>query len=337
MHLPLSRSSVILLVCLAVLLSPRISHAQGKAQEVSFETADKVELKGTFYPGAGKNSPAILFLHELGSSRDKGGWDELGKKLSAEGFACLAFDFRAHGESTTVNPQFFWANQNNQRTFKAGKSRDKITLPDLLKNQKYYLPILINDIMAAKKYLDQRNDSSDCNTSNTILIGAKEGAGLGVQFISRELTRRRMIPNPFNPMLPPQLDPKNRMEGEDIRAAIWLSIAERINGELVTTILKNPAIRDKIPMAFFYGEKDEPHAKAAQAIFAAMKTGAKDFDATRLRAKANTNSAGADLLGKEALGTEADIANYIKTVMDRKAEKPWGTRDAEKLPLPPIK
>lgn len=334
MHLSLSRSALIL-VCLSVPLAPRLAWAQAKPQEISFETADKVELKGTFFAGGGKNAPAVILLHELGSDRSKGGWEALGKKLSGDGFAVLAFDFRAHGDSTTVDPKYFWNNANNSRTFKPTKTRDKIGLPDLMKNQKFYLPVLVNDIIAAKRYMDQRNDSEDCNTSNTIVIGAKEGAALGAIWISRELTRRRMIPNPFNPMLPPQFDPKGRMEGEDIRSAIWLSIPEKLGADSMATILKNPAIRDKIPMAFFYGEKDELHAKAAQSIYNAM--GGKSLDATKVRVKDKTASAGGELLGKEGLGTEDDISAYIKTVMDRKAEKPWARRDAEKLPLPPIK
>lgn len=327
---------LVVLASLAVLLSPRICLAQAKPQEVSFETADKVELKGTFYAGGGKNSPAVILLHEIGSDRSKGGWDKLAKELSTDGYAVLSFDFRAHGESTAVDPKTFWNNANNSRAFKPTKQRDKISLPDLLKNQKTYLPVLINDIIAAKRYMDVRNDSEDCNTSNTIVVGAKDGAGLGAIWMSREMNRVRMIPNPLNPMFPPQLDPKKRMEGEDIRAAVWLSIPEKVAGESMTTILKAPGIRDKVPMAFFYGEQDPVYAKISESIYNAMKAGAKDFDATRLRKK-DSKSAGAELLGKEGLGTEKDVSNYIRSVMDRKAEKPWGRRDAEKLPLPAIK
>lgn len=334
MHLPLSRSAVIL-VCLGVLLAPRVALAQAKPQEISFETADKVELKGTFFAGGGKNASAVILLHELGGDRSKGGWEALGKKLSADGFSVLAFDFRAHGESTTVDPKYFWNYPTNARTFRPNKTRDKISLADLLKNQKFYLPMLVNDIIAAKKYMDQRNDAADCNTSNTIVVGAKEGAALGAIWMRGEMGRRRMIPNAFNPMFPPQPDPKGRMEGEDIRSAIWLSIPEKLGADSMATILKFPVIRDKVPMAFFYGEKDDVHAKAAQNIYNAM--GGKSLDATKLRVKEKTASAGGELLGKEGLGTEDDISAYIKTVMDRKAEKPWAQRDAEKLPLPPIK
>lgn len=331
-----SRQCVVAACVASMLLLPARLLAQGKPQEISFETADKVELKGTFYAGGGKSSPAILMIHDIGSDRSKGGWDELGKLLSKEGFAALSFDFRAHGESTVVvDPKVFWANGLNARTFRPTKERDKIGLADFMKNRKIYQSMLINDIAAAKRYLDVRNDSEDCNTANTIIIAAGEGAALATIWMSREMTRIRLIPNPLNPMFPPQIDPKRRMEGEDIRSAIWLSIPDRFGADSMSTILKTPAIRDKIPMAFFYGEQDDVHAKAAQAIYSTMKIGAKDFDATRLRKK-DTKSAGAELLGKK-LETEEDIVNYIRTVMDRKAEKAWNKRDAEKLPPPPIK
>ena len=50
--------------CLALALTPKLAHAQAKAQGVTFDTVDGVELKGSFYPGGqGNKSPCVILLH----------------------------------------------------------------------------------------------------------------------------------------------------------------------------------------------------------------------------------------------------------------------------------
>lgn len=67
-------------------------------RNVKFESADKVEIAGTFYESPKANSPAVLLLHQWGSSRKS--YDAFAKQLQAKGFDVLAIDGRGFGEST---------------------------------------------------------------------------------------------------------------------------------------------------------------------------------------------------------------------------------------------
>ena len=66
-------------------------------QNIKFTSADNVEIVGTFYESAKANSPAVLLLHQWGSSRKS--YDNLAKRLQAKGFGVLAIDGRGFGES----------------------------------------------------------------------------------------------------------------------------------------------------------------------------------------------------------------------------------------------
>ena len=74
-------------------------------KQVDILTVDKVELKAKFYPSTkGKEAACVLLLHALGDSSDNKEWTNFAKKLQEKGYAVLMFDFRGHGDSTTVEP-----------------------------------------------------------------------------------------------------------------------------------------------------------------------------------------------------------------------------------------
>src|SRR5947209_2474990 len=95
---------------LTLALLPPAGRAQ-KSEEVQFDTADKVELHGTFYAPAKPRAPCVILLHKIGGNRDEHGWDQLAQVLQKE-YAVLRFDFRGHGDSTNVAPEF-WRNASN--------------------------------------------------------------------------------------------------------------------------------------------------------------------------------------------------------------------------------
>ncbi len=66
-------------------------------QTVKFESADKVEIIGTFYESPKANSAAVLLLHQFGSNRKS--YYEFAKQLQIKGFGVLAIDGRGFGES----------------------------------------------------------------------------------------------------------------------------------------------------------------------------------------------------------------------------------------------
>ena len=67
-------------------------------RDVKFESADKLEIVGTFYESPKAGSPAVLLLHQFGSNRKS--YDEYAKRLQKESFGVLAIDGRGFGEST---------------------------------------------------------------------------------------------------------------------------------------------------------------------------------------------------------------------------------------------
>lgn len=312
----------------AVLALPHLVFADG--QEVQFDTIDGVTLKGTFYPGGnGNKSSCVLLLHEFGKDRTKDGWDALAKELQKKGFAVLAFDFRGHNDSCTVDPMKFWNFPLNAGTFRPNKTRDTIDYKDIRTKKFTYLPWMTNDLAAAKRYLEQRNDANDCNLSNLFIVGAKEGAGLGAMWMSQEMSHRRLMVNPINPIGLPIIDPKH-IHGEDLAGAVWLSMPDKIYNQSVSRFLQIPAIRDKLPMAFIYGSKDDVSARAADAILKDLKK-SKQVPAATRELKVEGKASGGELLGKD--GLETKITNYLNNVLEKRAEKPWSKRDSEKLPL----
>lgn len=69
----------------------------GAAQRVTFDSADNVQIVGSFFPAAKPSSPAVLLLHQFGSNRAS--YDDFAKRLQAKGFGVLSIDGRGFGES----------------------------------------------------------------------------------------------------------------------------------------------------------------------------------------------------------------------------------------------
>lgn len=82
----------------------RVEAATTPSQDVRFETRDGAFIAATFRPGHSDRSPAVLFLHGVGASRQataaNAAW------LASLGYATLAIDFRGHGQSS-VKPRTF--------------------------------------------------------------------------------------------------------------------------------------------------------------------------------------------------------------------------------------
>jgi hypothetical protein len=286
--------------------------AQQESAPVQFTTFDKVELHGSFYPcPKGKEAPCVILLTKFGSDREKANWKELASSLQAD-YAVLSFDFRGHGESTDVNPQF-WQVANNFLIKGAGRMPTHINFKDF---PFAYLPVLANDISAAKRYLDERNDLGACNSSNVILIGAEEGAAIAALWIASEFQHPHYTKNAFGTW---SVDPQRPLEGEDIAAGVWLSMPRTLSNVFVGNFLRG-RVREKVPMAFFYGDKDYKSSQAAQAILTLLNQSSREkMDQTRPRA-VPTKLAGTDLL-KSDFDTIKDINKYLTNVMERRGKR----------------
>jgi hypothetical protein len=315
---------------------PTVSRGQGQPDDVTFETFDGVELHGRFYAASKGKAPCVILLHKLAGNERQQGWDELATALQGK-FAVLSFDFRGHGESTHIeNPQKFWSYPANGLIKKSGTDKEKISHKDFAPG---YTPVLANDVAAAKRFLEKKNDAMECNASNVIVIGAEEGAAIGALWIASEFQRRPPMRNPLTNAW--FQDPRGKIQGEDVAAAVWLSIPDKLNGYPLSYWLTakdangRAAVRDKVPMAFFYGDKDSKSAAAATYLLEALrKAGKEKLEFTRSRVK-KTKLAGNELLGKKNLDTENDIVGYLENVMASRGNKAWVQRFAAGGQEPP--
>jgi pimeloyl-ACP methyl ester carboxylesterase len=298
---------------------------------VQFDSADKVELRGTFYASAKPKAPCVILLHNIGGNRHQKGWDELAKVLSKD-FAVLSFDFRGHGESTNVDPAIFWKSPGNSMIRGAQKMPSKISYKDFPDG---YFPMLVNDIAAAKRYLDQQNDANTCNTSNIVVIGAQEGASLGALWIASEWQKPKYVRTALGDFVPDRRSTST--DGENIVAAVWLSMPRRSkylgNRDVQAWVVgTGHKVRDNVPMVFVYGKGDNGAATAATTLLADMKKAGKDkLELTATREKEG-KFAGVDLLDKKSLNTEEDITAYLNQHVLARGARAWAPKKPDEGP-----
>jgi pimeloyl-ACP methyl ester carboxylesterase len=278
------------LFCLAVLGAAALSlggaYAADKDKEkdkdkgtnVQFDSADGVELDGTLYTppqGVEKKEASVILLHDVdpklkNDDSQATGWDDLAKALAADGYTVLTFSFRGYGHSTSVKKEF-WENRYNSTeylkipNFNPLKPPDTISR-DMYKNKSEYYPYLVNDIAAAKAFLDRKNDGGLGNTSSVIVIGAGEGATLGALWMEAEWHRQKVTLDPNGP-LGMKFDVKTRKfdmdepEGRDLAAGVWLNISPKLAGRSIPSsiklVMEDVTGENKVPMLFLYGDKDD--------------------------------------------------------------------------------
>ena len=176
-----------------------------KSDLVSFETVDGVRLVGAYYASnKGVKAPCVLLLHDF--DQKKGGhsqteeWTELAGDLQWAGYAVLSFDFRGFGQSTTVGKEFWLAAHNAVLPGARGPK-----LPTSITQAKFpaiYYRQLVNDVAAAKAYLDNENDAQQLNCRNLIVIGAGQAATIGMMWLDAEFQRHKAK---VVPVVPPVL------------------------------------------------------------------------------------------------------------------------------------
>jgi hypothetical protein len=305
---------------------------------VEILTIDGVELRGKFYPSArGKDAPVAMLLHALGDGENSSTkeWINLAKKLQERGYAVLTFDFRGHGDSTTVRPGMpnknpmlampgFWDEQLNWAATKNfSTSKPRPTEIKVKEFQPSYYTVLCNDIAAAKAWLDERNDDGVCNSGNMVLIGAKDAGLLGALWLNSEWQRYRFLPP--GPGLPQGSIDRKNPEGQCVTAAVWLTMTDNFAKQKshykVGSMLEIPAKGYKVPMLFLYGEGDDTGKKVATTTetFIRGKTGGKDYPFTAAMKVAKADGvAGRELLVEPLDGTKQIVEFLDGAVGDKK-------------------
>ena len=319
-----------------------VKAADDRSDKVKFDTVDHVELHGVWYAptsGNGKKTPVVLLLHNVKSDSSKDGWDKLARELQDAGYAVLTFDFRGHGNSTAVDPSF-WNDTSsvglatltrfNREEFKGGfnpnKPKETISIKDF---QTGYYPALVNDIEAARAFIDRKNDSGECNSSNLILIGAEEGAALGALWLASEMSLYRVTSS--NPLTGLPQRWATTPEGKDLAACVWLSISPAIGSYSapVRTWIQMGVKEKRVPMAFLYGDKDTTAATISKNCFAAVKSREGKSKLTGELPIKDSKLSGNALLGDQLNARKWIVDEYLKTVKNEQVAPAWEEKKDE--------
>lgn len=328
------------LVVLSACLNPGSARAQGdeNKSDVSFDTFDDVKLVGTFYRGLRANeSPAVLMIHKFHGNRKAPGWDELAKALQDKGFAVLTFDLRGHGGSTSVGTKF-WNREFNTLNIRGGlatRNKGQISYKDFKAN---YWPALVNDVVAARHFLDKKNDAQQCNTGSIIVLGAQEGAGLGAMWLVHEFDRRA-VPSgtSFG-----AIGIAPRIPGEDVAAGVWLGPVLRspVTGtsfRVTDWFGRNSSsrVRAEVPQLFIFGKQDTNSAMAVPQMLASVRKNPEGmrtkhtFDREEVLA---VNLPGQELVNNASLNVPERIIKYVEDVLTKQRKQiVW----KEQNPSPP--
>lgn len=272
--------------------------------KVKFDTVDGVTIRGNLFVSArGDRAPTILMLHPLYNTKDKkpgdqmmDGWQELARELNKAGYSVLTFDFRGHGESTSVSQQFIrndypW----NTKLLRLRRDTASLSSKDF---QQGYQAHLVDDVAAAKTFLDGKGQ---VNTSNLIVLGAGEGASIGALWMASE-TKRRKGDVQSNMSLfntPPVPRDFAEPESRDLLAGIFISPTAIVGGKqmLLGQWFKDISAKrskERTQLLFVYGGKDTRMDGQIRGFLQSIRPGyTKKKDGT-VTATKNTSSSGLD-------------------------------------------
>jgi hypothetical protein len=332
--------------------SAQKENAKVKKDNVSFRTVDGVELKGTFWtnPDSKKNA-AVLLLHNFskqkGGSRSDEGWEALGESLAKEGYTVLSFDFRGHGDSKGVGREFWDPRKfpHNKLALKTGATpKDiptEIDYKDFQTTPASYYPYLVDDIAAAKAFLDNKAGGA---SGNLIVIGAGQGATLGSMWMTSEYRRYR--DKTENSQMSPRFNLESDPEGKDIVCGVWLTISGSLESHSVPVdswLVEVGGKKNKVPMLFLYGADDTRGKQNASVALTKIMPGYKMMESseglnkfesslkfTRDYAVEGTKLDGSQLLQK-SLGTGGVIKAYLDKVLEERGSKETKRHEAEKF------
>lgn len=289
---------------------------------VNIFTADGIKLRGQFYPSTAKNAPTVIMLHSIGEKKSMKSkdWTDLAALLQKKNYAVMTFDFRGHGESTTIDDPMAFRSKPYNNSFKT-QQKDALDVKDYIKYSKTYMPVLVNDIAAVRAFLDRRNDDSkDCNTSSIIVIAADNSAALAALWINSEWYRYRYTPNPMFPLKIPahirQGTFASKPEGNDIIGAVFLSVSPSLEGRGKTEAMLRTACKQHGMAALFFSGKQDAKATAyAKNLEKALKDKNSDRHAFIGAYELPTELSGMKLLQRD-LKTDELIVKYLDGVVE---------------------
>jgi pimeloyl-ACP methyl ester carboxylesterase len=307
-----------------------------RPEAVRFTTVDQVELHGTFYPSPeGRKGPCVLLLHNVArgsnGNHHEGGLDNLALALQKKGCAVLGFDFRGHGKSTQIGADF-WNARNHHNAQLRNAKNPKVPPPNALDAKKFpaaYYRHLVNDVAAARLFLEEQHDQGKCNATSLILIGEGDGATVGAIWLALECDRY-------------VADAKGNRAAEwppeaaNVAGAIWLNPTATLGGTQQLSWgawLTEAGRQHKVPTAFVYEEDDKVASQAALHGMQALLPGYKrdnppDDAAAREYPYAATKKSDLALVPKSDPAEEI-VLNCVEGLRERHPPLEWARLNSE--------
>lgn len=341
----MARLNWLALAAIAVVAGPVLAQppVDDTKLDITFDSPDDVKLVGTFYKGPkGIESPTVILLHRFQSDRTAKGWDQLARDLQSRlNCAVLALDLRGHGGSRQVANKF-WTNHNDNRNGIRGGGNAR--LKNEISHTEFkgtYWPMLLNDLAAARHYLDAQNDAQRCNTSSIIVIAAQDTAGLAMGWVTHEWDRRTV---PAAQSIG-TINPSVREPGEDIAACVWLGPVTRggsVSFRVSEWFGRSNKLREHTPMYFLYGKQDGPSSAVVPNMFSTIRRppeGAKSKHAFDKEEGLATRLPGQDLLGNPGLNVNDKIIGWLEGVLKARKNQAWKNMNSgpvRMFPLPAL-
>ncbi len=278
----ISRLAIIALFAGIAFLSNtrQINGQPAEPDVVRIETVDGLNLWGKWFQGGkGNKSDTVLLVHAYGQACSKGQWETLAKALQKEDFSVLMLDLRGHGESAKTRALKDWTlfceqayNRHSGYNLNPKANTQEIKLTSF---RPAYYPYLINDLAAARRFIDKKNDSNHCNSGRIFIIAEGSICPLVMMTVSTEYLRNGVFPAVIGANAP------ESPAGRDIAGLIFLSWASSTGiGQSTALNVMNTAwgkpeiwqdlkpmktlvgerIRENISMMFVYSKEDTASA-----------------------------------------------------------------------------
>jgi hypothetical protein len=227
--------------------------------------------------------------------------------------------------------------QFNRNGIRGGMSATRKSVIDYKDFKPAYFPFLVNDLAAARRFLELKNDAGEVNVHSTLIVGAQEGAGLGFLFTAAEYGRIYRVG-----VTALQSNGTAYNAGEDIAGGVWLSLTMRPgmptggpNFNMPNWVKSHPMMKDKTPMCFIFGEQDRVSKNDSDTLFRIMSGPSvrpeKKLD--EVKPIRGTNLAGPALLGQPALAVPQTVVTYCQKVLADRRAIPWTDVKPEANPL----
>jgi hypothetical protein len=341
-------------------------------KSVGFGTSDGLALNGYFFQGVGidKQRPDAVMMFPAPGGKVTDAWISLAQDLSKKNFSVLLFDWRGAGKNAPEtagsriieDKEKFWADPYNKQILYSSRNQiedkglDYQRIVVRTQGTYRYRDFMLNDLVAARYFLDKQNDNGKCNTNRVWIVTEKDGGPLALSFIASEFLRNSMYETKNNVF---DAGRQFKASGKDYVGLTTLSYTTGgSNGGTATAVFRNAFsimnaqtqreakdhLERRLAMVMVYGKKEGQ--SGSKSAFGQAGAGGSEDDLRKnfkyLReidnSKPNKVIAGIDLVDPmDSFGAKAEIVKVMVEVAKDKQNfnKDATDRDANKVTYVP--